>query len=414
MNDKRSFWIKLSLVNLCIVALLGFTLRSKILFSLPLINYRNFLSAHSHFAFAGWAGLGLITLLIFDILPAEKANKKIYQWLLAAFEISSLGMAFTFPFQGYAFLSILFSTSYIFTSVAFAIVFLKHLFQSSVHRNIKLLSICAIASFIISYLGTLGLVYILLSHSGNSILYRDSIYVFLHFQYNGFFTLSVFALFFNMLYKKGVNDKFVNRFVFYLCLSIIPTMFLALLWHNSYLFYGIGFLGCVLNFITLIYFTRLLSSLEKRKLFTYRFAYILCIFSFLSFGIKMCLQIGTIIPQLANAVYGDRPIIIGFLHLVFLGFVTFYMLGNFIESAYFTLNKRLISFPFYLFSFAIIYNEALLMIQGLGILFKTNNHLYSVLLWTASILLFLGAASILIARYAGTKMRDRQDHPLPR
>jgi hypothetical protein len=107
------------------VAFLGFSLRSKIVFSLPAVDYRNFLSAHSHFAFGGWAGLTLMTLLIYDLLPAKVSQKKIYQRILGGIEISSLGMALIFPFYGYNVLSISFSTLYIIVAFVFAPVFIK-------------------------------------------------------------------------------------------------------------------------------------------------------------------------------------------------------------------------------------------------------------------------------------------------
>ena len=238
ITNKRSFWISLALINLCIVAFLGFCLRSKILFSLPSINYRYFLSAHSHFAFGGWAGLALIALLIYDLLPPNLSQKKIYQWILAGIEISSLGMAFTFPFYGYNAVSIFFSTLYIVVTVVFAPVFIKDVVKSNHHKTVRLLSISAVICLIVSFLGALGLVYILMSKSSNSILYRDSIYTFLHFQYNGFFTLSVFALFFSYVLKKGLKiTRDAILFSLFLCLSLIPALFLSLLWHNDAWFY---------------------------------------------------------------------------------------------------------------------------------------------------------------------------------
>ena len=86
IKDKRSFWLTLALINLCIVAFLGFSLRSKILFPLPFLDYSGLLSAHSHFAFAGWVGLSLITLFVYDVLPATLANNRIYQLVLAGIE----------------------------------------------------------------------------------------------------------------------------------------------------------------------------------------------------------------------------------------------------------------------------------------------------------------------------------------
>jgi hypothetical protein len=400
MTDKRSFWLTLSIVNLCIVALFGFTLRSKILFSLPFIDYRNVLSAHSHFAFGGWVGLALITLLIYDVLPEPFRSKRIYQWILTGIETSSLGMALLFPFLGYRTITILFSDLYVLVSVVFVITFIRDMLKSNVYPVVRLLSISAALSMLLSFLGTLGLAYIIFTRSGGSILYRDSVYTFLHFQYNGFFTLSIFALLINYLLKRDlVVPKSIKRFAVFLCLSIIPALFLSLLWHNLALFYVLAAIGCVCILMALFFFLASIKSLSLKDLFVYPLARSLWILSMCSFAIKMFLQVGTIFPQLGNAVYGARPIIIGFLHLVFLGFVTFFILSDLIRSGYFTApGKKVTRYPFIVFSAGIIFNELLLGIQGLGILFKSNSSIFGWLLWSASILLFLGALLIAVER----------------
>jgi hypothetical protein len=111
----------------------------------------------------------------------------------------------------------------------------------------------------------------------------------------------------------------------------------------------------------------------------------------------MALNVGTIFPTLGNAIYGNRPVIIGFLHLVFLGFVSFFILSSLVENNFFKRKNKQIEFPFFLFGFGIIANESLLMLQGLEILFKTNSSLYSWLLWGVSIILLLGALSIMLS-----------------
>jgi hypothetical protein len=381
------------------VALLGFSLRSKILFPIHFIDYRNFLSAHSHFAFAGWAGLCLMTMLIHDLLPQPVSQKNIYRWILGGIAISSLGMAFTFPFFGYNAVSMFFSSLYIVVTLVFAPVFIKDVSRSGITGMVRLLSISAVCSLIISFLGTLGLIYILVTKSGNSLLYRDSIYMFLHFEYNGFFTLSVFALFFDYLAKKGTPPgKNANRFSKLLVISIIPSLFLSLLWHNNTLYYALAGAGCVLMLSSLYFFFGMLKTIRPAELFPSSMAKTFWYFSVFSFGLKMLLNVGTIFPALGNAVYGDRPVIIGFLHLVFLGFLTFYLLAILINQQYFHRNMRLMTIPFYIFSSGIIANELLLMIQGLGILFKTNNTIFQWLLWGASSLLLAGALLIYLSR----------------
>lgn len=400
IRNKKNFWIGLSLINLCVVAFLGFTLRTKFLFPVPFIDYRNVLSAHSHFAFAGWVGLGLMTLLIYNLLPKHFFERKIYQWILAGIEVSAVGMALSFPVKGYWAPSIFFSTLYIAVSYWFGWVFIKDLGRSSLLGTVKLLSVCSVISLLISSVGPFTLSYIMISHSGDSILYRDAIYTFLHFQYNGFFTLAVFALFFDHLLKKGLPvSSGAKWFSIFLCLSVIPALFLSLLWHNSSLYYILAAAGCLFIVLSVFFFSRFFPSLNKGQLFAVPLARGIGLIAFLSFALKMLLNAGTIIPQLGNAVYGDRPVIIGFLHLVFLAFVSFFILGMLIESGNFFRNGKLLRTPFYIFSFGVLANEIVLMLQGLEILFMSNNYIYSWLLWIISILLFIGALSIAAAWY---------------
>jgi hypothetical protein len=399
MNKRRSFWLTLALLNLCIIAFLGFSLRSKILFTLPFLDYSGLLSAHSHFAFAGWAGLAFITLFIYDILPEAFLQNKIYQVILAALEVSGLGMAFLFPIFGYNSITITFSTLYVVGTVIFIPLFIRDLLKTEINKVVKLFSTCALLSLLLSFLGTLGLMYIIVTRSGGSLLYRDSIYTFLHFQYNGFFTLSVFTLLTNYIVKKGIAlDKNAHPFSILLCSSIIPSLFLALLWHNSNFFYVLAAIGCFFILVALFYFYWFLKSMPTNNLFSFRINRIFWTLSVISFTLKMVLQVGTIFPSLGNAVYGDRPVIIGFLHLVFLGFITFFLLALLIENGYFQLNGKLIQWPFIIFASGIILNEFLLMLQGLGILLNTNSDIYKWLLWGVAIVLFTGALTIAITR----------------
>jgi hypothetical protein len=399
IDNRRSFWLSIGLINLSIVALLGLALRSKILFPLHFLDYSGLLSAHSHFAFAGWAGLMLITMFIYNVLPANVAQKRIYSIILAAIEISGLGMAFLFPFFGYNTLTIAFSTFYVLAIVVFVPVFIRDVLRSDVNKNVKLLSVSALVSLMLSFLGTVGLMYIIITKSGGALLYRDSIYTFLHFQYNGFFTLSVFALFINYILNRKISPGNNARpFSIFLCLSIIPALFLSLLWHNITLFYILAAIGCFFMIMSVIYFYLFLKPLKASRIFSSAIVRTLWTFSLVSFSLKMVLQVGTIFPQLGNAVYGDRPVIIGFLHLVFLGFISFFLLAVLIENGYFTKNNKIALFPFIVFSTGIILNEFLLMLQGLGILFNTNNDIYKWLLWGTAIILFTGAVLIALTR----------------
>lgn len=59
MNFNPKFWLRFSVINLLIVALLGTLMRYKIGFEFPFFNQKNIQHSHSHFAFA----VGLVILL---------------------------------------------------------------------------------------------------------------------------------------------------------------------------------------------------------------------------------------------------------------------------------------------------------------------------------------------------------------
>jgi hypothetical protein len=414
---RKNLWITLSLVNLCILALLGMTLRTKFLFPLPFIDYKYFLSAHSHFAFGGWVTLALMILYIDNLLTTRQQQKRVYQRILWGIEITSFGMAVTFPFQGYALLSIVFSTVFIFFTYGFSWVFIKDIRETKRDKLVTLLSIAALLSLVLSSVGPFTLAYILATKTGNAILYRDSIYTYLHFQYNGFFTLSVFALFFNQLliHANASTRKKIRQFAFFVCLSVVPALFLSLLWHtyNIYI-HSLAIIGCILIMLSLVFFFRFAMNRKNYLLYTLPLARTLLIFSMISFAIKMFLQMGTIIPALGNAVFGYRPIIIGFLHLVFLGFVSFYILSNFLNAGIFASEKKISKIAVVFFSTAIILNEAILLIDGMGLMFYTTLRIYPWLLWIASILLFTGTLLMLGARLKSYKVNASKESHLPR
>lgn len=402
MEKRKGLWITLTLINLCIVAFFGTMLRTAFLFSVSWIDYRSFLSAHSHFAFGGWVTLALFVLLVYEVLPENFREKKIYQWLLAGIEITSLGMAATFPFEGYAALSIIFSTLFLFVAYIFCWIFIKDLFRANIHKTVCLLACLALIYFVISTIGPALISYILLTNFYNSLLYKNALYIYLHFQYNGFFTLSIFALFFNRLipYATEKTKTIVHQFSVLLCCSVLPSVFMSL-FTRAYqnLYWDISLAGCILIVASLIWFFRMLFA--EKKIFIHppaSFAKTLWNFSMIAFVIKMALQAGTIIPQLANIVFGDRPAIIGFLHLVFLGFVTFFILSIYCSIKVFNTKSFFTKLALIFFSSAIILNEATLLFQGVGILFETTSHIYPWLLWIAAICLFTGAVLIITAR----------------
>ncbi|TCZ74777.1 hypothetical protein [Flaviaesturariibacter aridisoli] len=384
MHSKHLYF-RLGLLNLVLVALFGFLMRLKIVFELPMIDYRNLLSAHSHFAFGGWVGFMLLSFFTVYLLPAE--NRRWFGYLLLLINGSALGMALTFPWEGYGAASLFFSSAFILLTTVYAIAFLRTSLRT-IEKTTRMLIYWALLAMILSTVGPGLLAWMMSGASANPYLHRSAIYWFLHFQYNGFFTLGIFAHYRSSLAGAPAVSPWTGRFSRLLCAALLPSLFLSLLWLNRPFFYVLGAAGVLLLLAALYAFVRMwqqsghLSS--HRTLLGRR----LLRLSFLSLGLKLLLQAGTIIPGLGNAVFGDRPVIIGFLHLVFLGFVSFYLLAHLAEEGYFT-KTRGGSIPVYVFAAGIFANEGLLMLQGLGVLLGTNSSLFS---WA-----LLGAAGLLLS-----------------
>ena len=115
------------LLNFFVAALLGLALRY--FFVQPMgVNYRFLTHAHSHIAMLGWVYLMLFVLFVQYFVPEKKP---IYTKLFWITQFAVLGMLFSFPFQGYAAVSITFSTLHIFCSYYFAYLIFKN------HKNHK-------------------------------------------------------------------------------------------------------------------------------------------------------------------------------------------------------------------------------------------------------------------------------------
>ena len=85
--EKEKFrtrrWIQIALINFCVVALAGITMRYKINFPLKFVNQKHLLYAHSNFAFMGWVTIALMVLMVNYLLRHNiVTNYKKYNWIL--------------------------------------------------------------------------------------------------------------------------------------------------------------------------------------------------------------------------------------------------------------------------------------------------------------------------------------------
>ncbi|SDI99863.1 hypothetical protein SAMN04487898_10136 [Pedobacter sp. ok626] len=385
-NSSR--WIRIALINFLIVALAGVILRYKINFPLPFINQKFLLHGHSHFAFVGWVTLALIAMMVNYLIRSDVVtNYRKYHWLLIANTLTAYGMLFAFIFQGYALLSITFSTLSIFVSYFFIYHYWKDLNKIKQEGHITIWFKSALILLGISSIGAFGLAYLMASRTVIQELYFAAIYFFLHFQYNGWFIFSSFGLLFSFL-KERNKPHFIkiNKHLFLtLAIAVVPSYLLSIfgLKIPDYLFW-IGTISAIIQLAALFYSYKLLQAIQKSLSIQFtKMTALLWSLAYISFVLKIILQTLSIIPYFSSFAFGLRPVIIGYLHLCFLCVISFFILG-YINELLTRKGIKLNKSGLLIFIFGVILQEVVLMIQALDAMMnKTSANTHIVLLIAA-------------------------------
>lgn len=201
MNLKNH--IRVALGYFILAAILGVVLRSFYSFEIP-VNYKFIVHTHSHIALLGWVYLGLTTLLYKLYLSKQGLNEK-YRRIFWFTQLTLVGMLLSFPFQGYALFSIIFSTLFLFASYWFTWFFIKNVPSQFRQTNSYTCVKVALYYMVLSSLGPWALGAIMNTLGAESIWYRLSIYFYLHFQYNGWMILALMGLFLYALEEHRIK-----------------------------------------------------------------------------------------------------------------------------------------------------------------------------------------------------------------
>jgi len=390
MQFSVNRWLRISLFNLLLVAFIGVILRYKIAFSLPFIDQKYLLHGHSHFAFSGWISQALMTLLVAYVNTQTNLSYKKYNWLLYGNLITAYGMLFSFPFQGYGLVSIIFSTLSIFVACTFAVVYWKDLNKIK-QKNISHNWFKAALLFnAVSSLGAFGLAFMIADKIAGENWYLLAVYFFLHFQYNGWFFFACMGLFYAWLTGYNIQLKHKELIFWLFTLACVPAYFLSALWLPisvwMYVFIVLASFAQVIGLILII--KSIIPHLRIFKEIIAMGRTLFCL-SAVALSAKLLLQLASTVPSLSNLAFGFRPIVIGYLHLVLLGVITLFIIGFMFINHFINLNK-LCKYGTIVFVSGIIINEVLLMLQGImGMEYESIPYISEMLL-SAAIIMFSG------------------------
>ena len=359
----RKSWILVCFINFFIASLMGLLLRWMYVAPIEGVNFQFLMHGHSHVAMLGWVYLMLYCLIFRFFVPKEAQQKPIYNRLFWVTEIAVVGMMIDFPAQGYAFVSILFSTLHIFCSYYFCYLIWKDSKPATFPEKKMLRT--ALFFMIFSTLGVwcLGPAVGLMGKS--SAFYQIAIQFFLHFQFNGWFMFAVLALFFKQS-KLNIDEKKFGLFYNLFVIGTILTLALPVSWSlSNSIFYWINVVGVVLQLFSAILFIQLiqtqfqtfftpLSSLEK---IVYRFA-------LLSLALKILIQLVVLVPELAQVSHQIRNFVIGYIHMTMLGIITGFLFGFAFQNGFLNSKNAIQKWGTILFLLGFVATEILLFLQG--------------------------------------------------
>lgn len=405
-----------ALLSLVIIALLGLLLRGMLVAPVVGLNYKYLLHAHSHAALLGWLYPVLFIALLHAYLPPEVRNKKVYFRQFWLSQGAVLGMLLSFPVQGYGPVSITFSTAHILLSYWFILRFWKDAKAQSINGGVHQLSFLFIKAALfflaLSSLGPWAMGPIMATGHSGTALYYNAIYFYLHFLYNGWFTFAVLGLLCWLLEKYNISfsQKYgllFFRLMFWACL---PAYLLSVLWVKpGAVVYFVGGMAALAQVLALVLLLGLLWPLRMRvyRLFS-GWGRALLILAGTAFILKILMQLSTAFPYMADLAYNLRFFIIGYLHLVLIGFVSLFMIAWLAQQGWVSFSRSIGRWGMGLFILAFIGTEVLLFGQGLYLWLALGAiPKYNELLFGVSVLLPLGALL-----FFGSQLKYKPPHTL--
>ncbi|PCH76778.1 MAG: hypothetical protein COB98_05290 [Flavobacteriaceae bacterium] len=393
INKIDKIKLKLSLTLFALSVLYGLLLRLQVVKPIFQFDYNNVLQSHSHVAFLGWGFLSTLIVMQYVFLTTEQRAKKVYcitYWIM--FTCIALMLA-SFVLSGYHLFSIILLTVFGLTSYVFCYEMIKDLKNDTKHLISSKFAKASIYYYVLSSLATWFVAFVVLTQ-GKTDLYYNAIYFYLHFLYNGFFVFALFGVFFKMLRKKSmiISQRRIKHFYYYTNIACIPAYALSVLWSDVHISLNIiGGIAAVIQLIGLLYLMVIIKQTFIRYSLS-NYSRILLMTVMVSYGLKLVAQFLSSFPYFVTKTIELKPyLLIGYLHMVTIGFISFFLLTLIVELRGFYFKPLFPKFGLSLFLAGFFSTEILFFLQGFLHLVKWQPiGPYYLLLLVASSIMVLG------------------------
>ncbi|MGF7035177.1 hypothetical protein J2T17_006182 [Paenibacillus mucilaginosus] len=393
-------WTRWPLLYFWITAATGVLLRAMVFLPSWSGGYARLLHAHSHTALLGWAYTALILLLAARFLPPGEVGSRFFRVNWGLTQAAVLGMFAAFAVQGYGPYSIALSTVHILLSYSLGVWMWRRL-KTGRRRGVSVrFAQAALACMALSSAGPWALAWLGSHGLQASAGYRAALYFYLHFQYNGWLTLGLFAVLYAYLEERRVPfSRPLARIHLLLYTGMLPPAFLlSMLWAGLPPFWhGTAALAGLLQAAGAAAFILLWRGIPGIGSYLFQgWAARLLRLSLLVWAAKMGLEAASSLPALEALVFESRSVIVGYLHLVLLGFVSLLLLACWLQQGWLEGRGASIAAGVLLLAAGLGLNELLLFLNGwLGWL---GSHLIpwsDGLLPAASLLMLIGISLLL-------------------
>jgi len=404
INQKKNTFYLVALSLFILSALYGLLIRWNYVFPITFFDYKNFLQSHSHVAFLGWGYLATVGGMLHCFVSEKNKNNSIYRLTLLIILITVFLMLISFPVGGYKLFSIILLCVFGVTSYVLSYQLLKDVKGKS--TAVKLMRY-GIYYYLLSSLATWFLAYVLISQ-GKTALYYNTVYFYLHFLYNGFFVFVLYGLLFKIfeVQKISMNKRLQTNFFIYLNIACIPAYALSILWSSSLgIFYIAGFLASFSQLISLVFLLKIMKTVFSQLKWN-SISKLLLKFGLVAYSIKIVMQLLSSFPYFVDKSLALKPfLIIGYLHLFTLAFMSVFIFLILIELKKINLNSNVSKMGIYTFLIGVLLTEFLLFSQGFLLLIQTSIiKNFNLLLLVSSILIVVGLALVFINQINKTKV----------
>ena len=388
--------VRTVLFLLVVVASAGLIMRSWAWLGSPNISFTNLRHAHSHLAFLGWVFPAV--MLLFNRFFAPELKQTVDNslfWVIVIINVLMFGAFIKYGYTGPSIVLLSVHTALAFT---YAWRFLTHI-SVQLNRGQWLLVVSAIAIMCFSFLGPLAIPVIQNTGGGSSQM-KLAIHFYLHFQYNGFFVLAVLALW----SRKMANAQITFPVIIFL-LGVCGTYFLTVSWGiESPILKFIGSVSAMVQLLGLIWLSfKLYPSI---LLVSNRIMKLLLITVLGSLFIKCVLQVASNwLPELSLD-GGLHFWVIAYLHLIFLGTITPYLLFEFVKEKILP-ESKVISIALTLYLIGVVLTETVLGPQGASVYFSSTffEHLTN-LMQLGSLSIWISVLLFSVAPFAYSKQKS--------